>query len=469
MHPGVYTNPKSKRFSGGIDWKTFFEASHLREKRIYNALNEDSAEYVMVTDIAITDISTIWIEFYLLRKDIIFLDIPEFFQKYEKNSLGEFRNTYGYLVKDANEMNNLIQNMLNSSFDKKNPPTIDNELIYKRQRAFLGGLEKRGVKIVTRKLQKLSTKEIKKKGQQFIEDWDLCNICKPLVEASFLDIADNLKKEKGIFSVNVNLASEKAYLEFDPIEISIVRIQKIIEKLDEKYKNVVYLRLVEEMEMKDIKIEPSWREALKEEFEKPYFKELAEFVRGEYLSAKVFPPPRFIFRAFELCPYDAVKVVILGQDPYHGEKQANGLSFAVNERITLPPSLKNIYKEIQSDLGITPLSSGDLTRWAKQGVLLLNSVLTVAAGNPTSHKEKGWEKFTDAVIKSLNENRKHIVYLLWGKYAQTKGEVIDRENNLVLTSAHPSPYSAHLFFSNNHFSKCNKYLKEHGIKPINWS
>jgi len=135
MHPGVYTNPKSKRFSGGIDWKTFFEASHLREKRIYNALNEDSAEYVMVTDIAITDISTIWIEFYLLRKDIIFLDIPEFFQKYEKNSLGEFRNTYGYLVKDANEMNNLIQNMLNSSFDKKNPPTIDNELIYNKAKA----------------------------------------------------------------------------------------------------------------------------------------------------------------------------------------------------------------------------------------------------------------------------------------------------------------------------------------------
>jgi len=221
--------------------------------------------------------------------------------------------------------------------------------------------------------------------------------------------------------------------------------------------------------MKDVKIDKSWKAVIKSEFEKPYWQELTEFVRQQYLSGKVYPPAKNVFQAFDLCPLDKVKVVIVGQDPYHGAGQANGLSFAVNERITLPPSLKNIYKEIQSDLGITPLSSGDLTRWAKQGVLLLNSVLTVAAGNPTSHKEKGWEKFTDAVIKSLNENRKHIVYLLWGKYAQTKGEVIDRENNLVLTSAHPSPYSAHLFFSNNHFSKCNKYLKEHGIKPINWS
>ena len=158
----------------------------------------------------------------------------------------------------------------------------------------------------------------------------------------------------------------------------------------------------------------------------------------------------------------------MGQDPYHGEKQANGLSFAVNDGITLPPSLKNIYKEIYDDLGITCLSSGDLSRWAKQGVLMLNSVLTVAANNPASHKEKGWEKFTDAAIKSLNENREHIVYLFWGKYAQTKGEVINRQKNLILTSGHPSPYSAQLFFGNHHFSKCNKYLKEHNLKPIDW-
>ena len=153
------------------------------------------------------------------------------------------------------------------------------------------------------------------------------------------------------------------------------------------------------------------------------------------------------------------QVVIVGQDPYHGEKQANGLSFAVNDGITLPPSLKNIYKEIQSDLENAPLSSGDLSRWARQGVLMLNSVLTVTANNPASHRDKGWEKFTDAVIKTLNKNRPNIVYLLWGKYAQTKGEVIDRDKNLVLISGHPSPYSAHLFFGNHHFSHCNEYLK----------
>lgn len=220
--------------------------------------------------------------------------------------------------------------------------------------------------------------------------------------------------------------------------------------------------------MRDVKIDKTWKAVLKPEFKKPYWEELTEFVRGQYLSGKVYPPAKNVFRAFDLCPLDKVKVVIVGQDPYHGERQANGLSFAVNDGITLPPSLKNIYKEIQSDLGITPLSSGDLSRWASQGVLMLNSVLTVSAGNPASHKDKGWEKFTDAVIKTLNENRKNIVYLLWGKYAQTKGEVINREKNLVLTSGHPSPYSAHLFFGNNHFSKCNKYLNEHGIKIIDW-
>ena len=220
--------------------------------------------------------------------------------------------------------------------------------------------------------------------------------------------------------------------------------------------------------MKDVKIEKTWKEILKTEFQKPYWEGLTEFVRKQYLSGKVYPPAKNIFRAFDLCPLDKVKVVIVGQDPYHGEKQANGLSFAVNDGITLPPSLKNIFKEIQDDLGIAPLPSGDLSRWANQGVLMLNSVLTVAANIPASHKEKGWEKFTDAAIKLLNENRENIVYLLWGKYAQSKGEVIDREKNLVLTPGHPSPYSAHLFFGNHHFSKCNKYLINNGAKEINW-
>jgi len=220
--------------------------------------------------------------------------------------------------------------------------------------------------------------------------------------------------------------------------------------------------------MNDVKIDKTWKAILKSEFQKPYWEELTKFVRNQYLSDKVYPPAKNIFRAFDLCPLDSVRVVIVGQDPYHGEKQANGLSFAVNDGITLPPSLKNIYKEIQSDLGITPNPTGDLSRWAKQGVLMLNSVLTVKANTPASHKGKGWEQFTDAVIQSLNINRTKVVYLLWGKYAQTKGEVIDKKKNLLLISGHPSPYSAHLFFKQRHFSKCNDYLKLHRMKPIDW-
>lgn len=220
--------------------------------------------------------------------------------------------------------------------------------------------------------------------------------------------------------------------------------------------------------MKDVKIDKTWKAVLKTEFQKPYWKILTEFIRSQYITEKVYPPAKNIFRAFDLCPLDSVKVVIVGQDPYHGEKQANGLSFAVNDGITLPPSLKNIYKEIQSDLKIIPNFTGDLSRWAKQGVLMLNSVLTVKANIPVSHRDKGWEQFTDAVIQSLNESRTNIVYLLWGKYAQTKGEAINREKNLILTSGHPSPYSAHLFFNQHHFSKCNKYLKLHGMKAIDW-
>ncbi len=207
---------------------------------------------------------------------------------------------------------------------------------------------------------------------------------------------------------------------------------------------------------------------MKPEFQKPYWDSLTTFVRDQYTKGTVYPPARNIFNAFDLCPFDSVKVVIVGQDPYHGVKQANGLSFAVNDGIALPPSLKNIYKEIHDDLGINPSSSGDLTRWARQGVLMLNSVLTVAAGQPAAHAGKGWEEFTDAVIQALNAQRKHVEYMLWGKYAQNKGLVIDREQNLVLTSGHPSPYSVSLFSGKHHFSKCNEYLKAHKMSPIDW-
>jgi len=220
--------------------------------------------------------------------------------------------------------------------------------------------------------------------------------------------------------------------------------------------------------MNTIKLDQSWKEALSLEFEKTYWKELTNKVRNQYLTTKVYPPAPNIFRALDLVPFEEVKVVIVGQDPYHGANQANGLSFSVNDNITLPPSLKNIYKEIHNDLGITPLPSGDLTRWANQGVLMLNSVLTVLAGQPASHSKIGWEQFTDAIISSLNANRDHIVYVLWGKYAQTKGEVIDREKNLVLESAHPSPYSAAMFFNNHHFSRCNDYLEKYAETSIDW-
>jgi uracil-DNA glycosylase len=220
--------------------------------------------------------------------------------------------------------------------------------------------------------------------------------------------------------------------------------------------------------MSDVKIDPTWKKVLKTEFEKPYWEALTKTVKDQYLTTTVYPPAKNIFRALDMCPLDKVKVVIIGQDPYHGASQANGLSFSVNDGVHLPPSLQNIYKEIHNDLGITPLLSGDLTRWASQGVLMLNSVLTVLANKPASHSGLGWEQFTDAVIMSLNENRSNIVYLLWGKYAQAKGEVIDRDKDLVLMSAHPSPYSATNFFGNHHFSKCNEYLVENSMSPIDW-
>lgn len=219
----------------------------------------------------------------------------------------------------------------------------------------------------------------------------------------------------------------------------------------------------------DVKIEESWKQQLAEEFEKDYFVALTDFVRNEYSCTTVYPPGRLIFNAFNLCPFDKVKVVIIGQDPYHGPGQAHGLCFSVNDGIAYPPSLINIFKEIESDLGIPLPSSGNLTRWAEQGVLLLNATLTVRAHQAGSHQRRGWEEFTDAAIRRLAEQREGLVFLLWGSYAQKKGAFIDRSKHLVLSSPHPSPLSAwHGFFGNKHFSKANEYLTRQGISPIIW-
>lgn len=220
----------------------------------------------------------------------------------------------------------------------------------------------------------------------------------------------------------------------------------------------------------EVKIDPSWKRHLQGEFEQPYFKELAQFVKQEYKDEVVYPAPKYIFRAFDLTPFDKVKVVILGQDPYHGQGQANGLCFAVGNGVALPPSLQNIFKEIESDLG-TPLvhRSGDLSRWAEQGVLLLNATLTVRAHLAGSHQGHGWEQFTDAAIRALSEEREHLVFILWGNYAKQKGAQIDRSKHLVIESAHPSPFSAaNGFFGSRPFSRANAYLEEHSEKPIDW-
>jgi uracil-DNA glycosylase len=219
----------------------------------------------------------------------------------------------------------------------------------------------------------------------------------------------------------------------------------------------------------DVKIEESWKECLKEEFEKPYFEQVTDFVRHEYSTNTIYPAASFIFNAFNLCPFDKVKVVLLGQDPYHEPGQAHGLCFSVKAGVVFPPSLRNIFKEINMDLGKPIPQNGDLTRWAEQGVLLLNATLTVKAHQAGSHQGKGWETFTDAVIKNLDEKRKHLVYILWGSYAQHKGEMINPADNLVLKSPHPSPLSASRgFFGNHHFSKTNEYLERTGQKPIEW-
>jgi len=220
----------------------------------------------------------------------------------------------------------------------------------------------------------------------------------------------------------------------------------------------------------EVKIEESWKERLAPEFEKPYFQELVSFIKQEYTGKQIFPPAKQIFNAFNHCSFDNCRVVILGQDPYHGPGQANGLCFSVNDGIRMPPSLINIFKEIQNDLGKPFPPSGNLERWASQGVLLLNATLTVQAASAGSHQNKGWEKFTDAVIKCISNEKKDVVFLLWGKYAQDKGAVIDAKKHYVLKSKHPSPMSANSggWFGNHHFSKANAYLEEHGLPAINW-
>ncbi|MBK7712075.1 MAG: uracil-DNA glycosylase [Bacteroidales bacterium] len=219
----------------------------------------------------------------------------------------------------------------------------------------------------------------------------------------------------------------------------------------------------------EVKIEDSWKAKLKGEFDKEYFLKLTEFVRQEYSSNTVYPPASLIFNAFDLCPFEKTKAVIIGQDPYHGPGQAHGLCFSVRDGVAFPPSLLNIFKEIEQDLGLTRPSSGNLERWARQGVLLLNATLTVRAHQAGSHQKKGWEEFTDAAISSINREKQNLVFFLWGAYAQKKGEAIDRTRHLVLESVHPSPLSASRgFFGNHHFSKCNEYLGSKGIAPVDW-
>ena len=219
----------------------------------------------------------------------------------------------------------------------------------------------------------------------------------------------------------------------------------------------------------NVKIEKSWKKILNREFKKEYFNYLVTFLKDEYKNNIIYPPGKKIFSSFDYCPFDKVKVVIIGQDPYHGINQANGLCFSVNKEIKIPPSLFNIFKEIKSDVGIDIPNHGDLKRWAIQGVLLLNSVLTVRQNLPGSHSNKGWENFTDKVISIISKNKNNIVFLLWGSYAKSKLKNIDQNKHLILTSSHPSPFSAYNgFFNSYHFSKTNKYLKKNNIREIKW-
>ena len=219
-----------------------------------------------------------------------------------------------------------------------------------------------------------------------------------------------------------------------------------------------------------VDIEASWKQHLEDEFVKPYFAQLTESVRNEYKNGLCFPPAKLVFNAFNLCPFDKVKVVILGQDPYHEQGQAMGLSFSVPEGIMLPPSLQNIYKEIQSDLGKPIPTSGDLTRWAKQGVLLLNATLTVRAHAANSHQALGWQNFTDAAIAALSNHREHVVFMLWGGFARSKKRLIDANRHFIIESVHPSPLSANRggWFGQHQFSRCNAYLKQLGLDEVDW-
>jgi uracil-DNA glycosylase len=219
----------------------------------------------------------------------------------------------------------------------------------------------------------------------------------------------------------------------------------------------------------NVRIEPGWKSKLQAEFEKEYFVKLSDYIREEYKAHTVYPPGSLIFNAFDLCSFNNVKAVIIGQDPYHGPGQAHGLCFSVREGVASPPSLLNIFKEIEMDLGLKKPVNGNLERWASQGVLLLNATLTVKDGVPGSHQKKGWEQFTDSVINILNNEKQNLVYFLWGSFARNKCEPIDRSKNLILESVHPSPLSASRgFFGNKHFSRCNNYLTEKGIEPIKW-
>ncbi|MBQ5634914.1 MAG: uracil-DNA glycosylase [Alistipes sp.] len=219
----------------------------------------------------------------------------------------------------------------------------------------------------------------------------------------------------------------------------------------------------------NVRIAEDWKQVLQPEFEKPYFEQLVEFVREEYASQQVFPQGGNIFRAFDKCPLDKLKVVIIGQDPYHGEGQANGLCFSVNDGVPFPPSLQNIFKEVSSDMGVPIPQSGNLDRWAEQGVLLLNAVLTVRAHEAASHAGRGWEKFTDAVVRAIAEKKQGVVYMLWGSYAQKKGAIADPSKNLILKAVHPSPLSVYRgFFGSRHFSQANAYLQSIGKEPIVW-
>lgn len=221
--------------------------------------------------------------------------------------------------------------------------------------------------------------------------------------------------------------------------------------------------------MARVQIERSWQEKLQQEFDKPYFEELIQFVKREYAQGTCYPPGALIFNAFNLCPLTNVKVVLIGQDPYHEPGQAHGLCFSVNDGVPFPPSLRNIFQEIQTDTGKPIPPSGNLTRWAEQGVLLLNATLTVRAHAAASHQRRGWEEFTDAVIRLVSAEREHVVFILWGSYAQSKAPLIDASRHCILRSAHPSPLSAYRgFFGNHHFSICNQYLQQNNIEPINW-